>query len=493
MIQLLAAALLALAPVQVTGGQIAGTQDGDVKVWKGVPFAAPPVGDLRWRSPQPVVPWQGVRTTQSFSPACAQTAAWVSEPKSEDCLYLNVWAPEGAKDLPVLVWFYGGGYYGGTASQPLYDGANLARHGAIVVTLNYRLGIFGFFAHPELAAESPHHAAGNQGIEDQIAALQWVHDNITAFGGDPNRVAIFGNSAGGESVTLLVASPAAKGLFQRGIAQSGNFALPLDASENDHFSRTNAETRAQTYAEAAGAPHLSDLRGLSVAALHKLPWYAVPSVDGYVLKEDLTTTYARHHQNDVPLMVGWTADEGKDLAPELLGTSDFTAANHTALVTKLLVHAPSPALLAAYPGATDAQAKGSINRLTNDWWGWRMVYWANLQARHGAAKSYVYHFAHLPAQETPCYYGCGIGHGAEIQYTFDNLAWSDRAWTAHDRELAVTLADTWVRFAATGAPGWTEFNGKPDTIHTITTAGDPPVAPLPDFALFQQAPADNEK
>ncbi len=181
-------------PVQVTGGLISGTDNGGVRSFFGVPFAAPPVGSLRWRAPQAVVPWQDVKAATTLSAACAPNADWLPNPKSEDCLYLNVWAPEQAdqakaEKLPVIVWVHGGGYYGGTAGQPLFDGGNLARHGVVVVTLNYRLGIFGFFAHPELSAESPDQASGNQGIEDQIAALHWVKANIAAFGGDPGRVA----------------------------------------------------------------------------------------------------------------------------------------------------------------------------------------------------------------------------------------------------------------------------------------------------------------
>ncbi|EGF92983.1 para-nitrobenzyl esterase [Asticcacaulis biprosthecium C19] len=419
----------------------------------------------------------------------------MAERKSEDCLYLNVWAPENAKDLPVMVWIHGGAFTGGSGMQTSYDGANLAQHGAVVVSINYRLGIFGFFAHPELAAESPHQASGNQGIEDQIAALQWVRDNIAAFGGDPQRVTIMGNSAGGESVNLLMASPVAKGLFHRGIAQSGNYAMPIDPSEDAMFSRTGAEARAVTYTQAAGATHVSDLRRMSVEALHAVPWYTVPSVDGYVLREDLTSLYAGRRYNDVPLLVGWAADEGKDLAPELLKTSDFTAANYNALVTQLLGHAPSDALLAAYPAGTDADARASINRLTNDWWGWRMWYWADLQAQQDGSDAYIYLFAHMPAQETPCNYGCGIGHGADVQYIFDNLDGSKRAWTANDRKLASQLADTWVRFATTGSPNgpdlpaWPAFDGTANTLYIVRTDDDPPAPPLPDFRLFRPSPA----
>jgi para-nitrobenzyl esterase len=481
-------------PVKVTGGQIVGTSADGVKAFLGVPFAAPPVGKLRWRAPQAVAPWPGVKQAREFAPACAQTAQWVPNAKSEDCLSHNVWTPAKAQKLPVIVWIHGGGYYGGTAAMPMFDGGTLARRGVVVVTINYRLGIFGFFAHPELTVESPDKASGNQGIEDQIAALRWVKENIAAFGGDPGRVTIMGESAGGESVALLIATPLAQGLFQRAISQSGNDAMPIDASENALFYRKTAENEGVAFAKAVGAAHLADLRALPVAALQKPAWAPHPIVDGHVLREDLTTLYRHHRQNDVPLLAGWNAEEGKDLAPEILGTDQFTAAHHRGLVAKLLGHAPSPALLAAYPGATDAQARASIDRLTNDWWGWRTVYWAGLQARYGRAKPYVYYFAHRPAEPvTPCGYGCGAGHGAEIQYVFDHLGQDARPWSAYDRQLANRLADTWASFARTGSPNgkglpaWPAFDGSPASILRIGDKADLDArGKLPDFSLFPQ-------
>ncbi|MYM70902.1 carboxylesterase family protein [Duganella sp. FT134W] len=473
------------APLNTGDGAIVGTRADGLHTYLGIPYAAPPVGALRWRAPQPVAPWQGVKDASHYAAACAQTADWITHPKSEDCLYLNVWSPAKHATtvrLPVIVWIHGGGYYGGTAAQPLYNGSRLARHGAVVVTLNYRLGIFGFFAHPELSAESPDRASGNQGILDQIAALRWVKANIARFGGDPQRVTIVGESAGGESVALLVASPLAHGLFQRAIAESGNDALPLDASENQRFTRQAAE------AEGAAIGQLADLRALGTAALQKQAWTPRTFVDGHLLREDLTTLYRNHRQNDVPLLVGWNAEEGKDLAPEILGTGDFSAANYNALVAKLLGHAPSAAVLTAYPGATDTQAKVSLPQLTNDWWGWRMARWAALQARHGRAPAYVYFFAHRPAPPaTPCGYGCGAGHGAEIQYVFDNLDLDQRAWRPADRQLAERMAATWVNFARSGQPNgsglpqWPAYDGSNATVQRI---GDETDA-LPDFSLFR--------
>lgn len=479
--------------VSVTGGGIAGSRAGELSVYLGVPFAAPPVGKLRWRAPQPVVPWKGVKQARSFSPACEQTAEWIPNRKSEDCLYLNIWTPEKAKNLPVIVWIHGGGFYGGTAAQPIYNGSNLAKRGAIVVTLNYRLGIFGFFAHPELTAESPDRASGNQGILDQIAALRWVKSNIAAFGGDPDRVTLVGESAGSESVAILVASPLAKGLFQRAIAQSGAEGLPLTAADNSRFDRQPAEANGSGFAKAAGANHLAHLRTMSVAALQKPAWLPRTIVEGHVLREDLTTTYRHHRQNDVPLLLGWNAEEGKDLAPEILGTSDFTAANYRELVAKLLGAAPSKAVLAAYPGATDAQAKASMYQLTNDWWGSTMLRWAGLQATYGRSRSYAYFFAHQPAAPlTPCGYGCGAGHGAEIQYVFDNLDVDPRPWAQADRQLATRLANTWVNFARTGSPAgkglpaWPPYDGTNASVLQIGDETQLKVHQLPNFSLFPQ-------
>ncbi|MES3025297.1 MAG: carboxylesterase family protein [Pseudomonadota bacterium] len=480
------------SPVAVDSGVVVGLRAGAMRTFLGVPFAAPPVGALRWRAPQPLLPWKGVKHARSFAPACSQTAQWIPNPRSEDCLYLNIWAPEKAAKLPVIVWIHGGGFYGGTAAQPGYDGANLARRGAIVVTLNYRLGILGFFAHPELSAESAERASGNQGILDQIAALRWVKNNIAAFGGDAGRVTIMGESAGGGSVQVLVASPLSKGLFQRAVSESGNDNLPFSADEQNLFDRkAGAEAKGLAAAKAVGARDLSELRKLSVSELHKLAWSASTHVDGHLLREDMSTSYRHQRQNDVPLLVGWNAEEGKDLAPEILGTSEFTAAKHLGLMTELLGHAPSERLLAAYPGATDAEAKASIDQLTTDWWGWRITRWAGLQARHGRSKAYVYHFAHRPAEpSTPCGYGCGAGHGAEIQYLFDNLDLDARPWSAADRQLAKRLADTLIRFASTGhpsghgLPAWPIFDGSNATVLGIGTEVELRRHPLPDFTLF---------
>ena len=491
-----AVAQTATPPVHVTGGAISGTDSNGVRSFLGVPFAAPPLGDLRWRPPQPVKAWKGVRPATTFSAACAPNADWLPNAKSEDCLYLNVWAPEKAKNLPVIVWIHGGAMDSGTAAVPVQNGANLARRGAIVVTINYRLGIFGFFSHPELSAESPQHVSGNQGILDQIAALRWVRANAAAFGGDPDRVTIMGCSSGGESVAVLVASPLTKGLFQRAVAESGNDAMPINAQDAPRFnSKAVAEANGAAFAKAAGAEHVADLRRMSLSDLKKQSWLPRVYIDGYVLTSDMTTTYRNHRQNDVPLLVGWAAEEGKDLIGFYLDPKDSTAAKRADQMTKLLGYAPSRAMLDAYPGATDAQAAASVIQFVNDWWGWRMQHWAALQAQFGRSKSYVYYFEHRPTEPlTTCTWACGAGHGVEVQYLFDNLAVDPRNWSPEDKQLADRLADTVIRFARTGRPtgdglpAWQPFDGSNASILPIANDAEMKAHPLPDFSLFPPLP-----
>jgi len=460
-----------------------------------VPYAAPPVGQNRWRAPQPVIAWKGVRDATAFSPACRQTATWIPKPQSEDCLYLNIWAPKAAKreKLPVMVWIHGGGYYGGTGSQPLYNGTRLTRRGVIVVTINYRLGIFGFFSHPDLAAEGK--VDGNQGLLDQVAALKWVKANIAAFGGDPARVTIFGESAGGESVAVLTTSPLGRGTFQRAIAESGNMAMPIDASEYHWFDRRQAEADGVAAGKALNAPHLTDLRRLDAETIIKQPWSPHPVVDGYLIPTDMRSAYAKGQGSHVPLLVGWNADEGKDLAPELLGTDDFSLARYPMLVEKLLGHKPSPAVFDAYPASTDAQAKTQVNRLTNDIWGWRMWQWAKFHKNAKRGATYVYEFVHVPAEPaTPCGYGCGAGHGAEIPYAFDQLDQDPRAWTDEDRRLADRMAAYWTNFAKTGNPNgpglpkWEAFGGGAPVIRLGSDVEVKAAPKLPDFGLIETQP-----
>ena len=304
--------------IATEAGAISGVQEGGLSVYKGVPFAAPPVGDLRWRAPAPLTHWTGTRRADAFAPACMQDG--VSMPGetppvvSEDCLYLNLWTPvKSAKErLPVIVWIYGGGWINGSSSMPLYWGDRLAQKGVVVVTIAYRLGPLGFLAHPELTRESPHHSSGNYGLMDQIAALEWVKKNIAAFGGDPKNVTIAGQSAGAMSVSILMASPLAKGLFQRAIGESGGLFEPLQLAPK--YLLANAERDGEKYAASLGATSLQELRKLPAARLTGNAGGIVhPVIEPYLLPVSPYEAFSSGQQNDVPLLIGSNAEEARSL------------------------------------------------------------------------------------------------------------------------------------------------------------------------------------
>src|SRR5271154_5799085 len=322
---------LAQSPTASTeSGAISGIHEDGLRIYKGVPFAAPPVGDLRWRPPASVTPWTGTRKAKVFAPACMQTG--VSMPGetppavSEDCLYLNIWTPakSAQERLPVIVWIYGGGYINGSASMPLYWGDRLAHKGVIVVTIAYRLGPLGFLAHPELTRESPHHSSGNYGLMDQVAALEWIQRNIAAFGGDPRNVTIAGQSSGAISVSVLMVSPRAKGLFQRAIGESGGLFEPLQLAPK--FLLANVERDGEKYATSLGATTLQQLRQLPAARLTGNAGGIVhPVIEPYVLPVSPYEAFTSGQQNDVPLLIGSNAEEARamiDVTHETAATFD---------------------------------------------------------------------------------------------------------------------------------------------------------------------------
>src|SRR6202162_644200 len=312
-------------PVRVVSGLVVGTSDGSLAVYKSIPFAAPPVGELRWRAPERPLHWSGIRAADKFGPICMQSGASVpgaaEESVSEDCLTLSIWTPAKARNekLPVMGWIPGGGFTQESASMPLYWGAGLAKRGVIGVTLNYRVGVFGFLAHPELTRESPNHSSGDYALLDQIAALAWIQRNIAGFGGDSGRVTIWGQSAGSVSANILMASPLAHGLFQRAIGESGGFFIPPAATGSTAgWFLAGAEQQGVKFAEAAGNPS-----GTSIEALRKLPAEVIlksndagtthPIMGGYVLPEEPYFVFTAGRQNDVPLLVGSNADEARPL------------------------------------------------------------------------------------------------------------------------------------------------------------------------------------
>ena len=452
--------LFAAAPdltlIHAPDGAIQGTPspDGAVLSYKGIPYAAPPVGDLRWKAPQPVKPWDGVLKASEFGARCMQghdfgDMVFRDNGPSEDCLYLNVWRPAsaGAAKLPVMVWIYGGGFTGGAASEPRQDGTNLAKKGVIVVSMNYRLGIFGFFAHPELTKESEHHASGNYGLMDQTAALQWVHKNIALFGGDPKNVTIFGESAGSFSVCAQMASPLAHGLFEKAIGESGAFfGRSLKA-----VSLAESEAAGAKFAESElGATSLEALRAKPADAL--LTAQAKPGVtrfsaniDGYFMPEDINTIYSEGKQSHVPLLAGWNSDEGS--FHMFFQKDDASAANYAAHA-KTTYGDNAAQFLKLYPGETDVQAK----RSAQDWSGDQFIAystwkWLELQAKTGGHPVFRYEFDEAPPGQDR-----GAYHSAEIEFVFGALASKDYKWTDEDQKLSDIMSTYWSNFAKTGNP-----------------------------------------
>jgi para-nitrobenzyl esterase len=475
-----ASSRLLSSPVHTTDGLVAGVPgklDG-VAVFKGIPFGAPPIGELRWKPPQPVTPWEGTRPGDKFGPACIQPHQRErvpnnravdlpdSPPVSEDCLYLNVWtpAPSGRARLPVMVWIFGGAYTEGAGSTPYNQGDTLAAKGVVVVTLNYRLGSLGFLAHPELTAESPHQASGNYALTDVLTVLQWVQKNIAAFGGNPGNVTLFGESAGACIAAALVGSPPAKGLFQRAISESGTWmGLNLAAMRT----RESAEQQTLKVATQLGATSLAALRALSAEdAANKLPKQGM-IVDGWVIPEDLSHTFAEGHQNPVDILVGSNRDEGSFAAgfgpPMTLQRWKDGAAQRWGNLAELG--------LKAYPASDDAQAAANSTGIFADNMAWISRLYAAQQRAIGR-HAYVYHFVHEPPYAAGAR-NLGVCHTCELPYVFDNLGtlrlYPDNSSpemalaSPTDRKLATLVSSYWINFAKTGDPNghglpkWPQF------------------------------------
>jgi para-nitrobenzyl esterase len=473
-------------PVKTDGGYVEGTDEGGIQVFKGIPFAAPPVGPQRWRAPLNAPGWEGVKRTDKFSPACPQQGSYPPEspPEAgdEDCLYLNIWAPmeAPAKPLPVMVWIYGGALKNGSGSTPLYAGEGFAKRGVILITFNYRLGVLGFLALNSLSKESAAGVSGNYGLLDQISALQWVQRNIGAFGGDPQRVTLFGQSSGAISVSALVASPLAKGLFQRAIAESGGLFEPVDLSSG--FSLPGAEQDGAAFARRQGAATLAQLRAKSPTELLNTPFDAHFIVEGHVLKESPSDAYRTRAQNDVDVLVGSNADEGRLFLQKRSVTVDN--------LNKVLAEdfpAPLVWLLGPKPGKSDADAQLSAAAIEGDMrFRWDMWRWARLAAENGERQVFYYQFSRTPPfSGGDRYFGLGATHGMEMPYVFDHLGQQNAAWTATDRKLAAVLPEYWTNFAkngdpnAPGLPPWPSFRESPDTVMML---GDElTAAPIPEL------------
>ncbi len=472
--------------IKVEGGNISGTKNSqsDVHIFKGIPFAAPPVGAFRWKAPQPVKSWNGTKACDKFGPSPMQGkpvpfSMWSAEflipqePISEDCLYLNVWtgAASAKEKRPVLVWIYGGGFMSGGSGVPIYDGEAMAKKGIVFVSINYRVGIFGFFAHPELTKESGNNASGNYGLMDQVAALKWVQKNIAAFGGDPGNVTIAGQSAGSMSVNCLVASPLAKNLFQKAIAQSGaSFA-------NGNASLQNAEEEGKKIMQSVSAKSINDLRNTPAEDLMKnVTGFRGPVIDGYVLPDAIVTIFKQGKENKVALITGWNEDEGLMFGP-LKKAADFIKE------TNERYGADAQTFLKYYPADNDSIAAISQLKLSRDMiFGMHNYTWANIQSGKGSP-TFVYRFVRKPPA-TGEYVKYGAFHTAEVPYAYDNLKFVNRPWEAGDHKLASIMSSYWANFSKTGNPNgkdlpvWDAYDNTSKKVMMVDVK--PESRPIPD-------------
>jgi para-nitrobenzyl esterase len=454
--------------VKTKSGKVAGKADGQVRVFLGIPYAQPPVGPLRWKPPAPAAKWQGVRQATAFGSHCMQLPIFKDmvfrDPgDSEDCLTLNVWTPAANKNakLPVMVWIYGGGFMGGGSSEPRQDGTNLAKNGVVVVSMNYRLGIFGFFAHPDLTSESPHKASGNYGLMDQTAAIKWVRDNIAAFGGDPAKVTIFGESAGSFSVSSQMASPLAKGLFIRAIGESGG---AFRSGTLPYPTLAMAEAKDADFAKTVlSAGTIEQLRALPAEQLleAKAPpgTRFGPDVDGYFLPKSVDAIFAAHQQNNVALMAGWNGNETGIL--EKTTVESFKAEAEKKYGTQ------APDFLKLYPAGTDAEAVRSASDYAADGW---IVFstweWLEAAVADGTQPVYSYRFDLVSPADPFHPAGNAAYHSSEIPYVFGSLdLLKGYAWRPEDYKASEFVQKYWTNFAKVGDPNgeglpkWPAYKG----------------------------------
>jgi para-nitrobenzyl esterase len=507
--------------VKTANGIVNGTlgEDGTIRIYRGIPFAAPPVGDLRWREPQPAANWTGVRDGSEFASRCMQTRVYAdmvfrSKDTSEDCLYLNVWTPKntGGKKLGVMLWFFGGGFVSGSSDEFRYDGEALAKKGVIIVTCNYRVGIFGYYSHPDLTKESAHHASGNYAFLDQVAALDWVVKNIAAFGGDPKNITIGGESAGSFSVSAQMASPLAIGKFQKALGESGAF-FSNGSSPLRTPTLVKSEEAGAKYAASLGANSIADMRAIpaqklleETAAQGSKPdaYHPGPNIDGYFLTASPTDVFAAGKQAHVPLLAGWNRDEVK---MAVLFNPKKPTPQSFADDAKAKYGDAAPEFLKLYPASTDAEALQSAYSLVSDnfiiFSTWK---WINAQAETAKAPVYHYIFEEVPATKPGSTIGpakipaseVGARHAGEIEYVFGTLTWEALPWTPADFKVSDLMTSYWANFIAKGDPNgaglpkWPRYDAadKFQTMHLVddSSAAAPEANRARYIFMDEQAP-----
>jgi para-nitrobenzyl esterase len=464
-----------LSVIQTENGIVSGYKSGDISIFKGIPFAAPPVGDLRWKAPQPVKNWTGILKCEKFSASPMQrtpvpfmmwTEEFITPPGnlSEDCLYLNIWTPaRSAKEkLPVFVWIYGGGFSSGSAACAVYDGEEMAKKGVIFVSLNYRVGVLGFLALPELSHESENKVSGNYGLLDQVAALKWVKQNIEAFGGDPQKVTIAGQSAGSMSVCDLVASPLAKGLFRGAIAQSGGI---LNSRMNTNLSE--AEKSGQAFMEKMKVANIAELRNKSAEELIAAGGNFGPVSDGTVIPMDVFAAFRTGQFNDVPMMAGWVTGDGSIMGNEAITTEKYKEQASQNYGDK------ANEFLKLFPGNTSEQITSSLKEIgLFQFAGLPAHLWAEFSKK----RAYLYQFSHIPVDK-PGFPEYGAFHTSEVPFALHTLHLWKRPWREVDYEVEKTTNAYWVNFVRTGDPNgeglpeWKSYNKNSGDIMEL---GDQP-------------------
>lgn len=463
-----------------------------IHIFKGIPYAAPPIGENRWKAPMPLMPWKGNKVCQKYGPNAMQdkpapfrgyTVEFLPpvEPISEDCLYLNVWTNSISKTAKkgVLVWIHGGAFMGGGSAVPIQDGEALAKKGIVLVSINYRVNAFGFLAHSELSAESPTKTSGNYGLLDQIAALRWVKENIENFGGDPNNITIAGQSAGSMSVNCLVSSPLAKGLFQKAIAESGacfTSGNPLVKSP----SLQSEELEGENFMKKCGVSSIKELRALPAEVIvQNVKRFFAPVIDGYVLPEPISAIVSKKKDNPIILLTGWNEHEGgKKVQPTTMKAFEESVEKQ--------FKENSGKVLEAYAPANEQDIAAKKAKLESDViFGLQNYTWANIHSQNGQ-KVYLYRFAHEIKPKGDALYGAF--HTAEVPFAFDNLKFFNRDWEQQDHQLAKSMSSYWVNFVKNGNPNgtalptWQPYTGEKKMIMMFNEK--PSAVTLPDASAL---------